>query len=58
MEKRGPRPRWGWLIIAILLFWGVLVLRANTEGFWARGLLLVWGLIVVALCFIKSNKSP
>jgi len=56
MEKRGTKPRWGWLFIAILLFWGVLVLRASTEDFWARVLLLVWGLIIVALCFLKSNE--
>ena len=56
MERRSAKPRWGWLFSAILLFWGVLLLRASTEDVWARGLLLVWGLIIVALCFLKSNE--
>jgi hypothetical protein len=56
MERRSAKPRWGWLYIANLLFWGVLLLRASIEGVWARGLLLAWGLIIVALCFIKSNE--
>jgi hypothetical protein len=36
MERRSAKPRWGWLASAILLFWGVLVLRASTQDFWAR----------------------
>jgi len=58
MDRREVQPRWGWLILAIILFVGVLMFRESVQDMWGRGLLFLWGLLLVALCFVKSNAPP
>ncbi len=51
MDNRNVRPGWQWLCAAVVIFVGLLLLRADSHSDWMRALLFAVGLLVVVLCF-------
>lgn len=57
VREREVQKMRGWILTAIALFAGVMLVRTWTHGIWAGVLLVIGGMIVLASGFISSSES-